>query len=163
MGNVNFKPSKDFKELADKIFQEQRKRILKLVPSAGVEHIGSSAIADSITKGDLDLNVRVPGEDFKSAVEKLKSIYQINQPENWTNNFASFKDDGNFELPLGIQLTVKGSEYDDFVALRDLLVSSPKLLEEYNQMKLKYEGKEMDEYRKEKSEFFEKLRGILKS
>lgn len=162
MNNVSFKPSEGFESLAEEIFQKEKSRILKLIPAAEVEHIGSTAIPGSITKGDLDINVRVV-DSFDDAVKQLKALYQINQPENWTDTFASFKDDDSFELPVGVQLTVMNSEYDDFVALRDLLIKSPNLLEEYNQMKLKYEGKDMDEYRKEKSDFFEKLRGILKS
>ena len=162
MDNVSFKPSEEFLELAEEIFQQEKLRILELIPSAVIEHIGSTAIPGSITKGDLDINVRVTKEIFDEAVEKLKTLYQINQPENWNDNFASFKDDNNFNLPIGVQLTIIDSEYDDFVSLRDLLISNQNLLEEYNQMKRKYEGRSMDDYRKEKSEFFEKLRSLRK-
>lgn len=161
MNNVSFKASEDFKDLAEEIFQKEKSRILKLIPAAEIEHIGSTAIPGSITKGDLDINVRVTVEDFDKAVEKLKTLYQINQPKNWTDTFASFKDDDSFDLPIGVQLTVIDSEYDDFISLKDLLVKRVDLLEEYNQMKVKYEGKDMEEYRKEKSDFFEKLRGKL--
>lgn len=162
MTRVSFKNSEDFKQTSEKIFHEQSQIILKLAPNAQVFHIGSTSIANSLTKGDVDLLVRVSREEFPEAVEKLKQLYKINQPENWKEYFASFKDEiGGTDF--GAQLVIKDSVLDDFVQLRDLLSSNPELLEEYNSMKLKFEGKDMDEYRKEKSDFFEKLRNILKS
>lgn len=155
---VYFRPSEDFMDLANKIFEEQKRKILQLIPNADIQHIGSTAIPGSITKGDLDILVRVGGRDFEKAVEALKTLYEINQIENWSKTFASFKDDKSFALPFGVQLKVKGSDYDDFNKLRDLLINNVELLKEYNQMKLQFEGKDMDEYRKAKSDFFDKLR-----
>lgn len=156
---VHFKPFIDFHEVAVRVCKEEKHKIQSMISWADIQHIGSSAIPGSVTKGDVDLNVRVSVGKFKEAVGKLKKLYEINQPENWTPNFASFKDDTG-SLPVGVQLTIIGSKYDDFVKLRDLLKSNLLLLEEYNQMKLKYEGKDMDEYRKEKADFFEKLRKL---
>lgn len=163
MTKVYFKHSKEFANLAEKIVKEQRDRIIKLIPSAEVHHIGSTAVPGSVTKGDVDIQIRVSKEDFRTAVDKLKAIYEINQPENWNQNFASFKKDGLFGMDFGAQLTVTNSVADDFVKLRDILNNDPKLLEEYNQMKLKYDGKNMAVYRKEKATFFQKLRDIDKN
>ena len=162
MNKVSFKQSSDLHEIAGRVYQEQRERIQKLIPWAEVHHIGSTAIPGSITKGDLDINVRVPVENFDNAVKGLEKLYQINQPENWTNNFASFKDDDNFDIAGGVQLTIMGSESDDFIKLNDLLINDSQLLKEYNQMKEKFEGKDMEEYRKEKANFFGKLRKQFK-
>lgn len=159
MGNVNFKPSEEFLDKANKLFKEQKMRILSVIPNAKIEHIGSTAIAGSVTKGDLDINVRVPIDDFNDAISKLKGLYEINQPENWNEGFASFKNDA---LDLGVQLTVVGSKADDFVKLRDILINNPALAAEYNQMKQKCEGQDMDEYRKAKADFFQKLRELPK-
>lgn len=159
MGNVNFKPTEEFLDKADKLFKEQKARILTIIPNAKIEHIGSTAIAGSITKGDLDINVRVLKGHFNEAVAELKKLYDINQPENWNGDFASFKND---DLDVGIQLTVLGSKADDFVKLRDILINNPAYLAEYNQMKQKYESKDMDEYRSAKADFFQKLRELPK-
>lgn len=162
MSKVNFKNYQDIYQRARQVYEQNEEQIMRVLWFADIQHIGSSAIPDSITKGDVDLNIRVELKDFKKAKKELKKLYQINQPENWTPNFASFKDDKSFTLPVGVQLTIKDSKYDDFAKLRDLLINNSNLLEEYNQMKQKYEGKDMDEYRKEKAEFFEKLRKQLK-
>ena len=90
---VFFKKAEEFKELAEKTFLEQKRRIHQLLPYAEVIHIGSTSIPGSVTKGNVDLLVRVSEEDFSKATEKLKQLYQINQPENWKEYFASFKDD----------------------------------------------------------------------
>jgi GrpB-like predicted nucleotidyltransferase (UPF0157 family) len=158
MGKVYFQPSEKFTSKANKIFQEQKLRINKLIPEADIQHIGSTSIPGSLTKGDLDVVVRVPAERFNETVEYLKRIYQINQPENWTENFASFKDEENLGIDFGAQLVIKDSKEDDFIRLRDKLMVNPNLPEQYNQMKQKNEGKDMNEYRKEKADFFEKLR-----
>lgn len=155
MNTVNFEPVDRFIDIANREFEKQKNRILELITFASVEHIGSTAIPGSITKGDLDINVRVRKENFEETVVTLKKLYQINQPENWKDDFASFKSE---PLNFGVQLTIIGSQADDFVRLRDILIDHPELLKECNEMKQRFEGKDMDEYRKEKAEFFEKLR-----
>ena len=158
MGNVHFRPTADFLELANKIFEVQKVRITQLLPYADVQHIGSTSIPNSVTKGDLDLVICVPREEFKHAIEELQSIYDINQPENWSDSFASFKDEKNLGIDFGAQLVVKDSKSDDFVKLRDILLENPELVEELNTIKMKYDGKNMEDYRKEKADFFQKLR-----
>jgi len=155
---VTFRPVEMFKEKADKVFEEQKKEILTELPYAEVHHIGSTTIPGSITKGDLDVNVRVEKKDFNRAIESLKQMYDINQPENWRGGFASFKTDADaLEIDFGAQLTVIDSEEDVFLRNKAILQSYPELVEKLNQIKLKYEGKLMTEYRKEKYEFFKQI------
>ena len=158
MQHVSFKSSSRFKSIADKVFAEQKKRVLNVISQAEIHHIGSTAIPGSVTKGDLDVNIRVERKDLDYAIEQLKHLYKISQPDNWTSDFASFKDEESLEIDFGVQLTVKGSKVDDFVKLKDVLVSNPRLVKEYNKMKIKYEDKDMVEYRKEKANFFQRLR-----
>ena len=153
---VNFQPVEKFKELADKVFEEQKQRIFEKLPFAELHHVGGTSIPNSITKGDLDINVRVEKENFNTAVEILKGMYKINQPHNWNENFASFKDD-RLEIDFGVQLTIIDSPDDIFITQREILLKNPELVKELNDLKLKYEGKSMDEYRKVKSQFFEKI------
>jgi len=155
---VHFHPVSDFLEQANKIFKEQKVRIAQLLPYADIQHIGSTSIPNSLTKGDLDVVVRIPSSEFKHSIEELKFIYDINQPKNWSNTFASFKDDKKLGIDFGAQVVVKDTKSDDFTKLRDILLSNPDLVEEFNIIKEKYEGKSMDEYRKEKADFFQRLR-----
>ena len=90
---VNFKPQRDFADKTQKLFEDERDNLLKILPRADIQHIGSTAIPNAMTKGDLDLQVRVEKDDFQKAVEQLQKLYEINQPDNWTDNYASFKDD----------------------------------------------------------------------
>lgn len=158
MTKVSFKSANDFKQIADREVTRQKARILNVLPSADIQHIGSTAIPGSITKGDLDINVRVKKEDFDNAVQEIKKLYDINQPENWMADFASFKDENNLSIDFGVQLTVIDSPIDDFVKLKNIIAGSPELIEKFNEMKIKFEGKDMSEYRKEKADFFQKLR-----
>ena len=162
MIRVYFKPTSNFRDKTNELFRKQKNIISDLIPSAEIQHIGSTAIPTSITKGDLDINVRVQKENFKPAIETLKNHYEINQLENWTENFASFKSKIS-GVDFGVQLTIVGSSTDDFVKLRDILIKNPDLIKEFNLMKQTYNGKDMEEYRKEKGKFFERLRESLKT
>mgnify|MGYP001614103237 CR=1 FL=1 len=158
---VHFKPQSDFADKTQVAFEKEKGELLKILPQADIQHIGSTAIPNAMTKGDLDLQVRVEKDDFQEAVEKLKKLFEINQPDNWTENYASFKDD---KRDIGVQLTVKGS-YDDrqFQGQQQLLSNNPKVLEQYNKMKLSFEGKDIKDYRAARAKFFEELKneGLL--
>lgn len=158
---VKFKPSENFRISAEKLFQQEKSKVLASLPKADIQHIGSTSIPGTMTKGDLDINVRVAREDFGRAAELLKKLYEINQPENWAGDFASFKKDEYFDIDLGVQLVIIDSKSDDFVKIRDLLITRPDLVKKCNKMKMRFEGKSMEEYRKEKAEFFENLKKLL--
>jgi len=144
----------DISDRINSLFESEEKKLSELFPTAKIEHIGSTAILGSITKGDLDINIRVQSDEFAGAVRILEPLYEINQRENWSKEFASFKDDSR---DLGIQVTVLGSPDDYFVTQRDYLKGHPEAVSELNNLKEQFEGKDMDEYRKVKGEFFENL------
>ncbi|MCX6115370.1 MAG: GrpB family protein [Proteobacteria bacterium] len=154
MNIVKFIKTPDIADQINILFESEKKRLLEFIPSVDIQHIGGTSIPDSISKGDLDINVRVKKEDFNETVKRLKNIYEVNQPENWTNGFASFKDDLR---DLGVQVTTIGGSEDYFITQRDYLRNHPNVLEELNILKQKFEGKDMDEYRHEKSRFFDNL------
>ena len=134
----------------------ERKKILRVVPGADVQHIGSTAIPSSLTKGDLDIQVRVKGKDFEKAQSAFLKMYKPNKGNLSTRTYASFKDNSG-KIPLGVQLTVISSKEDNFTSLRDILLNNKKHLEEYNALKKRYQGKSMREYRKAKGKFVEKV------
>ena len=50
---------KDYLKETTKIFNAVKKKIAVKLPSAQIEHIGSSAIKGALSKGDLDIFVEV--------------------------------------------------------------------------------------------------------
>jgi GrpB-like predicted nucleotidyltransferase (UPF0157 family) len=156
---VHFTKADDIRREIDALFAREKEKLSGLLPDVDIQHVGSTAVAGTLSKGDLDINIRVTSEQFPVLIEKLKTIYQIHQPENWTNGFASFKDDFR---DLGIQVTVIGTLHDCFVAQRNYFRSHPEAVTDYNQLKRKFEGKNMADYRKEKAKFFEAMDGKLR-
>lgn len=157
MSIVSFRATADISEEAEQIFQIEKALLQKLLPNSDIQHAGSTAIPRSLTKGDVDIVIRSSREDFQNVKEKLLSLFEVNQKENWSEYFASFKDDKSFSLPLGIQLVIKESPTDYFTKVRDALIRDMDLLQEYNDMKKRNNGKDMKTYRKEKAAFFKKI------
>jgi uncharacterized protein len=157
MAGLVFLPVDEFRRQADSIVVTAAASIERLLGGVEIDHIGATAIPGVLTKGDVDVLVRVPREDFPTAVAACKGRYAIHQPENWTDDFASFKDDITFSLPLGIQLVVRDSAADFFCYLRDRLRADPRLLAEYNRLKTRHQGGKPEAYWRAKNRFFERL------
>ncbi|MFJ7952814.1 GrpB family protein [Lysinibacillus sp. NPDC096418] len=156
MEQVNFFENSLFKEKVEKTFLVQKKLIHEHMPEADVQHVGSTAVPHSLTKGDLDIQVRVTPELFLKAVQTLSKLYDLNEGSVKTDSFRAFKDDSTIP-PLGVQLTIIDSEYDFFWKFRDVLILNDIFRVEYDELKIEFEGKEMDEYRVAKNEFFQKI------
>jgi GrpB-like predicted nucleotidyltransferase (UPF0157 family) len=146
-GTVHFVAAETVLTDISALFDVMKMHLSGLLPRADVQHVGSTAVPGTVTKGDLDINVRVTESDFADTVVILKSHYEVNQPRNWSDCFASFKDDAR---DLGIQVTVLGSPADDFVVLRDLLLCRPDLVARCNELKLRHQGGSMDVYRRQR-------------
>jgi GrpB-like predicted nucleotidyltransferase (UPF0157 family) len=153
---VYFLKQDTIQERAHEEFLLHKAKILSLLPHADIQHIGSTAIPSSITKGDLDIQVRVHQENFLEAVELLATLYDLNEGSTQTEFFRAFQNN-SLPLPLGIQLTVIDSDLDIFWKIRDVLLANDALRTEYDHLKRRFEGKSMEEYRLAKSEFFEKM------
>lgn len=153
---VHFKRGEAFIAKAEKRFAAIKSEILAILPGADVEHVGSTAVPGSLTKGDLDVQVRVAPEHFPLAVETLSRRYAVNDGSISTDTFRAFTDELS-DPPLGIQLTVRGSEYDFFWKVRDVLLMNEQYRRDYDALKLAYEGKDMDDYRAAKNRFMEWL------
>jgi GrpB-like predicted nucleotidyltransferase (UPF0157 family) len=129
---IRIRPAADTGEVTRAVFDAHWVRVMRLMPDAEVEHVGSTAVPGALTKGDVDLLVRVRRDDFPVAVEALGGVYAVHQPQNWTACLASFVDAEATEPPVGVQLVVAGSADDAlFVAFRDALIADAALLAEY--------------------------------
>jgi GrpB-like predicted nucleotidyltransferase (UPF0157 family) len=159
---VRIRRADDVHDLAEAAVDAHRRVVLELVPGATVEHVGATAVPGALTKGDVDVLVRVGEAEFPAAVDALCRQYAIHQPHNWTPTLASFTDPDSAELPVGIQLVVRGSDADKFFGpFRDALISSPTLLAEYNELKRGLDGLEYERYTQRKGQFIERVLGEL--
>ncbi len=120
-----------------------------------IQHVGGSSIPGAKTKGDLDISVQTSEGDFDDFCRKMEGIAHIHHPELWTKDFAIFNTyDGTTKVD--IMLVVKGSDYDTFGKTRDILISNPFLLEEYNVIKERFLAG-TPEYYLAKKDFFKKI------
>jgi GrpB-like predicted nucleotidyltransferase (UPF0157 family) len=157
---VDFRPETDFRAAIAAEIARHRAQIETALPDADVEHIGSTAVPGALTKGDLDLLVRVAGDRFSDAVAALGAIYAVHQGENWTTRFASFKQVPEGGVPVGVQLVVAGGTDDRlFTEWRDRLSADPALLERYNDLKSSHAGDDPDTYIEAKASFIEAVIG----
>ena len=141
-------------EAAEELFFDIERRIRAVLPSADIKHVGSTAIRGTLTKGDLDVLVRVSREDFQQADEVLARMFARNDGSDKTADFSAFEDKSK-SPELGVQLTVKGAEFDFFAEWVDRLFSDKELRDSYDALKAAYQGKPMSDYRVAKNRFIE--------
>ena len=158
MAVVRIRPSGKILPSADAAFRAHSRRIAAALPAAEIEHVGSTAIPGALTKGDLDLLVRVPAQQFAAAAATLGDLYAVHQADNWTPTYASFVDADARDPPVGVQLAVAGSADDAlFAPFRDALIADPVLLTQYNALKRSLDGAEYEHYTDVKGAFVERV------
>jgi GrpB-like predicted nucleotidyltransferase (UPF0157 family) len=156
MESVRIRPGADLAEAVRAPFEHHRGQVLRLVPDGEVEHVGATSVPGALTKGDLDVLVRVHSSEFSRAVAALRNVYAIHQPDNWTATLASFTDPASSAPAVGVQLVVAGSASDAlFGPFREALIADPALLAEYNALKLRLDGESYEHYTTAKGAFVE--------
>jgi GrpB-like predicted nucleotidyltransferase (UPF0157 family) len=127
------------------------------LPDGELSLTGSSSLPGMLTRGDVDLHLRVRPEDFERAVRTLGATYAPVHPEIWTNGFATFETPV-YELPTGIAVTAIGDEHDTlFRRTWARLASDPGLVDAYNAVKLAHEGADDAAYRAAKQRFLDSI------
>ena len=81
--------------------------LLRKFTDISIQAIGSSLWSGSLSKGDIDILVRVPADHFRRLVASLEDTTTTAQSENWSDSFASFKADRPH--PFGIQVVTQDS------------------------------------------------------
>jgi NAD+ diphosphatase len=155
---VTFFPEQHFRARVQSRFQELRSELQALVPAAQIEHVGSTAITGSLTKGDLDVQVRVTASEYPVAKERLCQLFDINLGGFSGNDAISFEDYSG-EPHVGVHLTVVDGSADVQWRFRDLLLASESLRQEYDDLKRRFDGKSMAKYRDAKADFVERVLG----
>jgi len=158
---MKFQKSEVFQQKVKKDFNNIKKKILNVSDAVEVLQIGDTAIPGALTKGDLDVQVRVNKKSFSSFVKEMDEFFEPNNLWLWNSNFAIFKDT-SYVPKIDILVTVIGSKDDNLQDLQELLKNDVNLLREYNDLKLKYGDSELEEYKIAKRKFYNKLRKLVK-
>lgn len=150
---VRFLKLEDVADEIDLLYGILERRFARLMPFGDIEHIGSTSIPGSITKGDLDISVRVPASRFEDALSLLDTCCERHEESHNTEEYQPYLCHIENQQ-VGIQLFISGSVYEKrFLFWRDALSNNPRLLEQYNDLKVAYHGRSMSEYRDAKSKF----------
>jgi len=141
---------------ADTIVANVESWLRQRLPDCQIEHIGATSMPDGVTKGDVDVNIRVSQQDFANVVDILRRCYDVAQPDNWSPTYASFSDPSH-DLPVGLQVTVVGSSDDFLVDLRDLMRADAQLRRDYDGVKSGAASLGPDGYWAAKNDFLEPI------
>ncbi|MBI5067023.1 MAG: GrpB family protein [Deltaproteobacteria bacterium] len=156
---VHFHPEAHWRAAVRDAWERETALLAVLLPGADLQHVGSTAVPGSLTKGDLDIQVRVEAAAFADAEAVLSRNYARNAGSPSLPGFAAFeKPDAHPSI--GLQLTAIGGEWDLFWRFREVLLARPDLRARYDDLKRAHEGKPMAGYRRAKDRFFEELRAL---
>lgn len=138
---------------AQRLFERTAETLRPLLPAnAQIHHIGATALPNCLTKGDLDVVIRVPESRFTETDALMAGRYPRNTGSTRTATFSAFED-GTTTPNLGLQLTAVGGPNDFFHTFVEILTQNPELVERYNTLKRAYVGQPMDVYRRAKDAF----------
>ncbi len=150
------KPS-EYQAAAEAAFSAVAQEIAGLLPEAEVEHIGASAIAGSVSKGDLDICVLVAAQRHARAVEVLEGAGYVAKKDTLRTPELCMLLSPRTDLDVALQVVAKGSEFEFFLHFRDTLRADPRLVKQYNQLKQRFAPFGMERYREEKSRFINQV------
>lgn len=149
---MTFVSETEVRESVANLFSRIERQLSELLPGADIQHVGSTAIPGSLTKGDLDVQVRVSEDRYAEAREVLAKIYEVNDGGFVADDATSFED-YDTQPPHGVHLTVIGGSCDIQWRFRDPLRASETLRHEYDAFKRRFEGRSADAYRDAKYRF----------
>lgn len=141
------------REAAERLFGTVKQQLHAVLPATTeILHVGATAVPGCLTKGDLDMVVRVERKDFQAVEAALAARFARNPGSARTVEFAAFEDEA-CTPHLGIQLTAKGGAFDVFHRFAAALCADPALVNRYNALKITHDGQPMDRYRAAKDAF----------
>ena len=69
----------------------ERRRLRRELPGAELALTGSTSLPGMLTRGDVDLQLRVRPADFERAVRMLGATHTPVHGKIWTSGFATFE------------------------------------------------------------------------
>lgn len=157
MNKMLLKKYEDYSEHVNNLFAVLSKELRSILPNARIEHIGSSAVTGSISKGDLDVFVGIDHSYFNQALSLIKSLDFSEKEGTFRSDELCMLVTNKFNYDVAVQLVSNGSEFEDFIKFRDLLKTNPEFVKEYNEVKLMAQSLDENEYRQKKSIFIAKI------
>jgi GrpB-like predicted nucleotidyltransferase (UPF0157 family) len=153
---VDLRPGADFIDAANEILERERARLAGLIPTTHeLLLVGGSSIPAALTKGDVDLHLRVAPPTFSAVVVALTDVYDVVHPEIWQPTLATFTVAAR--LPTGVAVTPAGSGHDRrFTRTWQRLAADPSLVAAYNTIKIQARA-DPDAYERRKSAFFDEV------
>lgn len=153
---LTFYAAADYQPQCQQRYESYKQQLLACLPQAQIEHIGSSAIENALSKGDLDIYVAVDASAFEHAISQICCIGFIEKSNTLRTHelcmLESLQQDD-----VAIQLVVKQSKWQIFLIFRDRLTENKNLVTAYNQLKQESQYLTMDEYRLKKSKFIDSV------
>lgn len=150
---MKFFNPEEYQSKASHIFALLKEKIAEVLPTARVEHIGSSAIEGVISKGDLDIFGGVTNAEFDHACEILASLGFMVKSDTLRTAALCMMECFDYEIDVGIQIVDMTLDQANFIGFRDALRSNPELVLRYNQLKRNSVGLAESDYRTRKSKF----------
>lgn len=142
-----------FRREAEAILREQRAALAEAGIPGSLELVGGSSVDGALTKGDVDLHLRVDTAAFDDTVSLLRGRFAVVHPEIWSATLATFEVPA--ALPTGLAVTPLGSEHDlRFSRVWRLIAADPALVAEYNAAKREATAAD---YEERKSLFFDRV------
>ena len=87
---VSFAPEREFRDDVAAAYEEVGGALRALLPRACLNHVGSTSVPGSLTKGDLDVCVLVSAAAFAEADAALASRYARNEGSDRSPTFSAF-------------------------------------------------------------------------
>lgn len=142
------------------VLARESRRLAELGVPGELVLVGGCSVPGALTRGDVDLHLRVPPHAVRGVVVRLREVYPVVHPEIWCATLATFDvpPDAPSDPHTGLAVTPHGSPHDlRFTRSWALLAADPALLAEYNAAKLAGDGPGGPSYDDRKSAVFDRL------
>lgn len=134
-----------------------RQDLTNILPDLDFEPIGSTSIPGALSKGDLDVLVRVEQREMEDTIAHLCAHgWSIKEGTLRTPTLCMLIST-KYEGDVAVQLIVRNSEWECFTQFKEILKRNPPILQKYNELKEQCAGFNPEEYRRIKSQFIEKI------
>lgn len=145
---------KPFDPQAKKVGDSIVSKIKKALPSLEVLFMGATALGTA-GQNDIDLYVLVDSKDFDEYLPTIKNLF--GKPRSIHKKFVewSFMKDG-YQIEF-YMADPNSPSMRKQIRVFNVLKTSPRLLKEYEKLKLSFDGKYFRDYQRAKYEFYNKV------